>query len=205
VALAPGVLGPGPWYVVASSSASPTPQRAGPPTSVVIADDDDDMRRAMREALAAHGDFSVVAEATDGHGLEEVAAATGADLVVLDVRMPGGGAPAARRLTALSPAPVVVAVSASTDAATVASLLRAGAAGFLAKGALGQSFSEDLARISRGHVVIGVPNAAQVLRSLAEQTWPPASSYGPDTEPQHVDGAGSSYPSGVVPSPPRAP
>ncbi len=152
-----------------TSPASPIDPLVGRTLSVVVADDDDEMRRALREVLSAHDGFTVVGDAADGHDLEMLAASTRADLVLLDVRMPAGGADTARRLSALSPAPVVVAVSASTDVPTVVALLRAGARGFLAKGQLGRSFIEDLDRIARGQVLIAIPHAVQVLRELTEQ------------------------------------
>jgi DNA-binding NarL/FixJ family response regulator len=86
--------------------------------------------------------------------------------VVLDVRMPAGGAAAARTLRDVVPAPIVVAVSASNDVATVAEMFRAGATGFLVKGQLGTTFADDLVRCARGQVMIAVPQAAQVLRVL---------------------------------------
>jgi two-component system nitrate/nitrite response regulator NarL len=138
--------------------------------SIVVADDDDEMRRALREVLTAHEGFEVVGDVSHGHDLEVLVTETRADMVLLDVRMPAGGADAARRLAALSPPPTVVAVSASTDVPTVVSMLRAGARGFLAKGQLGRSFTEDLQRIAHGHVLIAVPHAGQVLRALAGPT-----------------------------------
>jgi two-component system nitrate/nitrite response regulator NarL len=153
---------------VTTEPASPTDPSVSRTLSVVVADDDDVMRRTFREVLSANEGFTVVGDAAHGHELEVLVASTGADLVLLDVRMPAGGADAARRLSALSPAPVVVAVSASTDVSTVVALLRAGARGFLSKGHLGRSFIEDLDRIARGEVLIAVPHAVQVLRALIE-------------------------------------
>lgn len=134
---------------------------------VVVADDDDTMRRAMVDVLTVYGGFEVVAEASSGAGLAELVSECGAQLVVLDVRMPSGGPDAARGLRSLTPYPVVVAVSASNDVATVTEMLRAGATGFLAKGSLGTTFAEDLTRCARGQVMVAVPQGAQVLRGLA--------------------------------------
>ncbi|HET7071239.1 MAG TPA: response regulator [Nocardioides sp.] len=133
---------------------------------VVVADDDVTMRRAMVDVLNAHGGFSIVAEAASGVGLAELVAETDAQLVVLDVRMPSGGADAARTLRARPPYPVVVAVSASTDIPTIAAMVRAGATGFLAKGHLGTTFADDLVRCTRGQVMIAVPQGAQVMRAI---------------------------------------
>lgn len=137
-------------------------------TRVVVADDDETMRRAMVDVLEAHGGFRVVAECASGAGLPELVSETEAQLVVLDVRMPSGGPSAARALRGRPPHPVVVAVSASDDVATIAAMVRAGATGFLAKGDLGATFAEDLVRCMRGQVMIAVPQGAQVLRAVRE-------------------------------------
>jgi len=133
---------------------------------VLVADDDETMRRAMVDVLAVYGGFEVVGEVASGERLAELASDAGADLVVLDVRMPEGGPAACRGLRTVAPAPVVVAVSASNDVTTVTEMLRAGATGFLSKGSLGTTFADDLARCARGHVVVAVPQGAHVPRSL---------------------------------------
>lgn len=146
---------------------------------VVVADDDATMRRAIVDVLEAHGGFTVVAEVATGEGLPDLVAETRAQLVVLDVRMPSGGVDAARALRERDPQTVVVAVSASKHVSTVASMIRAGATGFLAKGNLGMSFADDLLRCTRGQVMVGVPDGAQVLRALEDE---PNDGLGDDSE-----------------------
>jgi DNA-binding NarL/FixJ family response regulator len=136
---------------------------------VVVADDDDTMRRAIVDVLDAHGGFTVVRDVGTGAGLPELVAETHAQLVVLDVRMPAGGAAAARALRDHDPHTVVVAVSASNDVSTVSTLFRAGATGFLAKGHLGTTFADDLVRCTNGQVMIAVPHGLQVLRALGSE------------------------------------
>lgn len=130
---------------------------------VIVADDDDEMRSAIVDVLASTGDFEVVAALATGTTLEEVVTATRAQLVVLDVRMTDGGAEAARRLRAMPARPVVAAVSAHTDAATVSELLHAGVSAYLAKGDLSEHFVDDLVRCVRGQVVVAVPHALDAL------------------------------------------
>ena len=113
---------------------------------VVVADDDQTMRRAIVDVLDAHGGFSVVADVATGADLPDLVTENHAQLVVLDVRMPSGGAAAARALRERAPHTVVVAVSASNDVHTVAAMFRSGATGFLAKGHLGTTFADDLVR-----------------------------------------------------------
>lgn len=137
---------------------------------VLVADDDEIMRSAIVDVLAAHGRFEVVGEVVDGVSLGEAVDRTRPHLVVLDVRMPSGGAAAARTVRSRPPFPVVVAVSASTDVSTVVGMMRAGASGFLAKGRLGSTFGDDLARCADGDVLVAVPHAAHVLRALEEHS-----------------------------------
>jgi two-component system nitrate/nitrite response regulator NarL len=141
---------------------------------VLVADDDEIMRRAIVDVLAAHGRFEVVGEVVDGASLGQAVDRTRPQLVVLDVRMPAGGQAAARLVRSRPPFPVVVAVSASTDVPTVVGMMRAGASGFLAKGRLGATFGDDLARCADGDVLVAVPHAAHVLRALEEQPPAPA-------------------------------
>ena len=93
-------------------------------------------------------------------------------MVLLDVRMPGGGAEAARALRATAStngggagAPAVVAVSAHTGTATVVAMLQAGAVGYLAKGRLAD-LPDLVARCAAGEVVLAVPSAADALDQL---------------------------------------
>ena len=133
---------------------------------VVIADDDDDVRSALHDVLDADDRFLVVVAAAGGDDLALIVEAARPDVVLLDVRMPGGGMTAAREISALSYAPIIVAVSASTEAATVVAMLESGATGYLAKGRLGQWLPEMVARCVDGQVVLAVPNGADVLRLL---------------------------------------
>ena len=133
---------------------------------VVVADDDETMRRAIVDVLNAHGGFTVVGDVGTGADLPDLVTEKRAQLVVLDVRMPSGGAAMARALREQAPQTVVVTVSASNDVHTVAAMFRAGATGFLAKGHLGTTFADDLVRCTNGQVMIAVPHGLQVLRAL---------------------------------------
>lgn len=152
-------------------------RNAHDPIRVLLADDDGDFRSALREWLELDARFVVVAESDTGVGLAELVSRTGTDLVVLDVRMPGGG-PAAVASLSLGDSsaahgempggrsPVVVGLSAHTSAATVAAMVAAGASGFLAKGIDAGSLSDLLARCAAGEVVLAVPTGAEALRQL---------------------------------------
>jgi two-component system nitrate/nitrite response regulator NarL len=138
---------------------------------VAIADDDAGIRSALSDVLSADPRFDVVGTVANGDDLCRLVGDVAPDVVLLDVRMPGGGAIAAETLRACPSAtgvhgPAVIAVSAITGAATVVSLLRAGAVGYLAKGRL-SALPDMVARCAAGEVVLAVPSAAEALRRLA--------------------------------------
>lgn len=139
---------------------------------VVVADDDAAVRSALGEVLGSDDRFEVVALAASG---DEAVAATRAHVphvVLLDVRMPGGGPDAVRRVRAAAAqagheVPAVVAVSAHTGSATVLAMLRAGATGYLAKGRLGD-LGDQVARCAAGDLVVATPHADEVRTQLQD-------------------------------------
>lgn len=131
----------------------------------VVADDDTHVRSAVAMSLASDPRFEVVAQVGDAHLVAEVARSSGADVVLLDVRMPGGGAEAARALHGQG-GTVVVAVSAETSPRIVTAMLAAGAQGYLAKDRIGASLPDLVGRCLAGEVILAVPTAGIVLRRL---------------------------------------
>ncbi|GAA1886169.1 response regulator [Streptantibioticus ferralitis] len=105
---------------------------------VVLADDQALLRGAFRVLVESEPDMEVVGEAC--HGAEAVALArrTGADVVLMDIRMPGtDGIVATREITAaedLGGVHVLILTTFEADEYVIEAL-RAGAAGFLGKGA----------------------------------------------------------------------
>jgi DNA-binding NarL/FixJ family response regulator len=107
-------------------------------TRVVIADDQALVRAGLRALLEAEPDLKVVGEAADGAGAVELARSARADVVLMDIRMPGvDGLEATRRIAAaedLAGVRVLVLTTFGHDE-YVFSALRAGAGGFLLKDA----------------------------------------------------------------------
>ena len=93
---------------------------------VIVADDDPTFRSAAVEVLEADDRFAVVGEVATGAGLVELVEETDADVVLLDVRMPGGGPAAAQQLTdRFGRRVVMVAVSAQVETASLPDAARA--------------------------------------------------------------------------------
>lgn len=136
---------------------------------VLIADDDASFRSALADTLEEDPRFTVVGSASDGSEMLRLHAALAPDLVLVDIRMPGGGAEAARALvSAPRPGrpPVVIALSAQSGAGAVLAMLRAGATGYLTKGRVGHQLPDLVARVADGSVVLCAPGAADALRQL---------------------------------------
>ncbi|MFJ4962234.1 Transcriptional regulatory protein LiaR [Streptomyces sp. ADI96-02] len=113
----------------------PTPPE---PIRVLLADDQALLRSAFRVLVDSEPDMEVVGEAADGVQAVELARATGPHVVLMDIRMPGMDGLAATRVISADPTlagvRVVMLTTFEVDEYVVQSL-RAGASGFLGKGA----------------------------------------------------------------------
>ncbi len=103
-------------------------------TRVLIADDHALIRGGMRSLLERDGEFTVVAEASDGSEAIELAMLHRPDVVLMDVGMPRiMGTDAAQYISGKLPATRIVMVSMHSDEAYVLRALKAGARGYLLK------------------------------------------------------------------------
>ena len=137
---------------------------------VAIADDDPRFREALAHVVEADERLSLVGVAASGHEIAGLVARSGADVVLLDVRMAGGGPQGASMLASLGrpgrTPPAIVALSAQSGVATVVAMLRAGAVGYLVKGHVGADLPELILRVAAGEVVLAVSSATEALRRL---------------------------------------
>ncbi len=105
---------------------------------VLLADDQALLRSAFRVLVDSEADMEVVGEASDGAEAVRLAREQRADVVLMDIRMPGTDGLAATRLISTDPGQmhvrVVMLTTFEVDEYVVQSL-RAGASGFLGKGA----------------------------------------------------------------------
>ncbi len=100
---------------------------------VVIADDDKHFRRGLRAVLETDPRVTVVGEADTADSAVEIATAAAPDVILLDVRMPGGGVEAVTALRALLPQAAVLMLTVSDDRVDMVHALQAGAVGYLLK------------------------------------------------------------------------
>ncbi|QHA08765.1 response regulator [Streptomyces broussonetiae] len=103
-------------------------------TRVVIADDQPLVRSGLRVLMTDHPDLEVVGEAATGEEAVRLVEAVAADVVVMDIRMPGmDGIEATRRITAGPTAARVLVLTTFDEDDHVYGALRAGASGFVVK------------------------------------------------------------------------
>jgi EAL domain-containing protein (putative c-di-GMP-specific phosphodiesterase class I)/DNA-binding NarL/FixJ family response regulator len=134
--------------------------------TVLIADDDPLFRDALADLISSEPELELVGSAINADEAIELAGATQAAAAVIDVRMPGGGARAARAIRECSPETRIVAYSAYDDRGIVLDMLRAGATSYLLKGAPANEVISTIMRAARGEGVLSPEITGGVVDEL---------------------------------------
>lgn len=135
---------------------------------VVVVDDHQIVRDGLSALLGALDGIDVVGSAADGREALHVAAETMPDLVVMDIQMPHlDGIEATRFLTGRHPALRVVMLTMNEDDDTILSAIRAGACGYLLKGAGADEVQHAIRAAAAGGMVFGASLAARVAGYFA--------------------------------------
>ena len=134
---------------------------------VLLADDQVLIRSGFRALVDSAPDLEVVGEASDGADALALARATRADVVVMDIRMPGvDGIEATRRICAdedLAGVRVIVLTTFELDELVV-DAVRAGASGFLGKGVEPDVLLDAIRTVAGGDALLS-PRATTALIS----------------------------------------
>ena len=102
---------------------------------VLVADDEETVVDVLRALIGSDPSLRFVGSASDAEDAIELAVRERPDVVLLDVRMPGGGGlRAAREITKRCGSTKVVALSAHEDSDTVIGMISAGASAYVPKG-----------------------------------------------------------------------
>ena len=134
---------------------------------VVVADDDEALRDAIADLIAGEPGLELVGAAADADGAIELVETERPHVVLVDVKMPGGGgARAAREIRLRCPETRVLALSAYEDRRTVLDMLRAGVVGYVVKGASADQIIETIHRSMRGQGSLAVEVTADVIHEL---------------------------------------
>jgi len=128
---------------------------------LVIADDHPIVREGLHRIVAEHPDMTVVGEAADGDRLQELLQDVTADVLLLDISMPGlPFLEMMQRLRSTYSRLRVLVVSAHPEDQYALRSLRAGAAGYLTKNHTPDELAEAIRRVHQG--------ARYVTSTLAE-------------------------------------
>jgi DNA-binding NarL/FixJ family response regulator len=142
-----------------------------PQIGVLVVDDQSLIRSAVRALVAHEPDLLVVGEATDGRSAVRAARESRPDVIVMDIRMPGMDGIAATREICADPALAGVRVLVLTtfeEEDYVVEALRAGAGGFLGKGAQPGELAAAIRTVHRGEALLSpAATSALIRRSIS--------------------------------------
>ena len=134
------------------------------PLRLVVADDHPVFRDGLQQTLDDEPDIDVVAAVADGDAAVDAALTHDADVVLMDLRMPGvGGIEATTRIAGARPATAVVVLTMSDDDDSVFAALRAGARGYLLKEADAEDIVRAVRAVASGEAVFGPKIADRVI------------------------------------------
>lgn len=138
---------------------------------VVVADDHPIVRGGLTALLSSLPDVEVVGVAATGRDAVEKVLTTGPDVAVLDLRMPDlDGFAATREIARAAPTVAVLVLTMFDDDDSVFAAMRAGARGYLVKGAEQEEIARAIRSVASGEAIFG-PGVAQ--RVLGFFTAPP--------------------------------
>ena len=136
---------------------------------LLIVDDHPAFRRGLELMLSDVDDIEVVAQAASGEEAVELAARFAPDVVLMDLRMPGlDGIESTRRLKRLHSSLSVVVLTMFEDDASVFAAMRAGARGYVLKGADQDEIERAVRAAAAGEAIFGPAIADRVILHFAQ-------------------------------------
>jgi DNA-binding NarL/FixJ family response regulator len=152
------------------------------PTRVLIVEDDPALRAAMGRAVSADAELTLVADVGDWEGAERCIAASGHDVVLLDLDLRG------RSALDLIPRAVrharVLVITVLGDEASVLRAIESGASGYLLKDELLDDLTSSIHQVMQGEAPISAAVARHLLRQVQRRAIEPALE--PTLEPDHA-------------------
>lgn len=135
--------------------------------TVLLADDHPVVRGGLVALLGSLPGVVVVGQAGTGRAAVRETALTRPDVVIMDVRMPElDGVEATRQIVAAHPGVAVLVLTMFDEDAMVTEALRAGARGYLVKGAEQEEIERAIRTVASGGVLVGGQAAGALLGRL---------------------------------------
>ena len=141
------------------------------PLRLLIADDHPAFRAGLRMLLGSLSDFDIdiVAEVENGEQALQAAIELSPDVIVMDLQMPGaGGIETTRRVAAAAPHVRVLVLTMFEDESSVFAALRAGAHGYVLKGAGQEQLARAIQAVAEGESIFSPTIAERVIASFAQ-------------------------------------
>jgi DNA-binding NarL/FixJ family response regulator len=136
---------------------------ADQPIRVVIADDHPVFRSGLRTLVEEAPSLDYAGDAADGQQAIDICASTRPDIVLMDIRMPGvSGIDATRQIISDRPETGVLMLTMLEDDTTVFAAMRAGARGYILKGADPDQIIRAITAVAAGEVIFGAALAARM-------------------------------------------
>lgn len=134
---------------------------------VVVVDDHPMFRAGVVASLAAEPGVEVVGEGSSAAEAVRLADVHEPDICLIDIAMPGGGHAAAHEITSAHPQTRVVMLTVSEDEDDLLAAMKAGASGYVLKGAAGSELVEVLRMVDGGEVYVAPGLAWGLLREMS--------------------------------------
>ncbi len=142
--------------------------------TILLVDDHPVVRHGLYGMLDAEPDLTVVGEASSGDEGVALAVELRPDVVLMDLRMPGGdGVSATARITAAAPGVRVLVLTTYESDRDILRAIEAGAGGYLLKDASPQELADAVRAAARGETVLA-PSVASTLVRQVRRPAPPA-------------------------------
>jgi DNA-binding NarL/FixJ family response regulator len=138
---------------------------------VAVCDDHPVVRDGLRALLQSLPGVEFVGEATNGVEAVRLAVTAAPDVLVMDLRMPDlDGASATAQIRRVAPDSAVLVLTMFEDDDSVFAAMRAGASGYLVKGASQEEIGTAITTVAGGGVIFGPAVARRVLTYFAAPT-----------------------------------
>jgi DNA-binding NarL/FixJ family response regulator len=140
-----------------------------PPIRLMIADDHQLFREGVKALLATTTDIVIVAEAGDGSAAVAQCREIKPDIVLMDIHMPGlNGIEATKQILLGQPTTGIIMLTMLEDDASVFAAMRAGARGYLLKGASPQEMLSVIRAVAEGQALFGPAIASRLMNYFQE-------------------------------------
>ena len=135
---------------------------------IVVADDHGIVREGLGALLSAHDGYELIGTAANGEEAVRAAVMLHPDVLVMDIQMPGlSGIDATSEIGRVAPDVAVLMLTMFDDDESVFAAMRAGAQGYVLKGAAPDNVIRAIAAVAAGEAIFGPGVARRALAYLS--------------------------------------